>query len=363
MRFMSGICTGICSTIPPIFLHEIAPKEAIGFLGIFIQLMIAFGILVSFLLAQIFEVFLDGYMMWKMLLIVPVVPLVVQSYFFMCYFTFDTPKWLLFMSRGSEMEMVLRKIYKPWAWQSRMSFLDEDKVSIKSIHENLPGLLARSWSKPMALVYILCFIQQFSGINLSIFYSSSTVENFSLNERASLLTTIIGTVNFVSIFPTLFFINNLGRKTLLLQGLLGMGSCYTVFVLIGYFYKYEFSGWIQFSMLILSVTFYETSLGSVLWVYITEVLAVGWIGSAVCLHWLFASIIAGTYPFLLESYQYMSIQILYSICAFILFCGYFLVKYLAIDTKGIPIETITKQFIGEKDFILDSTQPVSKLLS
>ncbi|OMJ68584.1 hypothetical protein SteCoe_33918 [Stentor coeruleus] len=166
IRFMSGICTGICSAIPPIFLHEIAPKEAIGFLGIIIQLMITFGILVNFLFAQMFEMLLHGDLILKMIMIVPIIPLIVQSYFFMSYFTFDTPKWLLLMSRNADMEMVLRKIYKPWAWQSRISFLDEDKVSIKSIHENLPGMLARSWEKPMALVYILCFIQQFSGISL-----------------------------------------------------------------------------------------------------------------------------------------------------------------------------------------------------
>ena len=79
----------------------------------------------------------------------------------------------------------------------------------------------------------LMLLQQLSGINIVMFYSSTILT--SLHMRATLITALVGIVNCVSVFPTIILFKKFGRKSLLWvfsfaisASLIGLGVCLIV---------------------------------------------------------------------------------------------------------------------------------------
>ena len=60
---------------------------------------------------------------------------------------------------------------------------------------------------------MLSILQQLSGINAVMFYSSTIMGEVGF--RPNIGTAIVGLVNMVSTFPTLYLMGKFGRRTLL----------------------------------------------------------------------------------------------------------------------------------------------------
>ena len=79
----------------------------------------------------------------------------------------------------------------------------------------------------------LSLMQQLSGINIVMFYSSTILT--SLKMRATQITAIVGVVNCISVFPTIILFKKFCRKSLLWvfsfaisASLIGLGVCLIV---------------------------------------------------------------------------------------------------------------------------------------
>ena len=79
----------------------------------------------------------------------------------------------------------------------------------------------------------LSLMQQLSGINIVMFYSSKILVSLPL--RATLITALVGVVNCISVFPTIILFKKFGRKPLLWvfsfaisASLIGLGVCLIV---------------------------------------------------------------------------------------------------------------------------------------
>jgi MFS family permease len=69
---------------------------------------------------------------------------------------------------------------------------------------------------------VLC-LQQLSGVNAVLFYSSSVLETILPNAGAGALSVGITVVNALMTFPAIFLVDSLGRRPLLLISATGMG--------------------------------------------------------------------------------------------------------------------------------------------
>lgn len=353
LRFFVGICVGICSTIPPIFINEISPREVKCTLGVFIQFMINLGIFMSYIVGGISNYCLSGYWSWALPFLFPCTIIVGQNYYLLERFNYDSPKWLLFNNRQSDIERIMRKIYKPWAWQSRISELEEEKSSIKSIAQDLPGLITRSISRPITLAYILCIFQQLTGINVSIFFSKVTLSRYEdFSSISIMLTEIIGFVNFLLVLPCFCLVKSVSRRFLLLQGFFGLFLCYSSLVAVFYFDTKFYPHWLELIIIFLSLGFYETSLGPIVWIYITELISFEWIGSAVCIQWLCSGGISIIIPLIFEYGGLFEYQITYGCFAVACVFGFALIYNFTIDTKDAKIEELAERF-SKKDSTIE----------
>jgi Sugar (and other) transporter len=288
----------------------------------------------SIILGIIAEKFEDDLSIYLFLLLVPVVSTSVQNYFFISWPEVDSPQWLLSDKRISQVEYLFKKIYKPWAWQYRLTLLEQEQSKKKPQTK----LSSKILKKPLILCSILCVLQQFSGVNGIIFYSDRILKDSeSSSNQSSYFTLVIGLFNFLTVFPMFVLIKKIGRKVLLMQGLMGISILFAVFSSLYYFLSGLVNNWIKLLILLLVVWFYETSLGPVIWIYITEILSAGWVGIAITLQWICAGIIAGSYLFLFKFGYDQDIDIYFSISGLICFIGFFLVLILTVERKTVQI--------------------------
>ena len=286
------------------------------------------------LIGTLAEAFLSNLAIYILLLSLPAFAITIQNHLLINHYNFDTPRWLQYNQRNVEIQQLLQKIYKPWAWQPRLHKIE---LEDGSDHKNTaPVLISNILRNPMMLSYILCMLQQFSGINVIFLYSKMIFKNSEqFVHQSSYLTLVLGFVNFLVVLPNLIFIEKYGRKILLLQGLLGLSISYLLYSILAYFVDDTFQIWIKLMVLLLVICFYETSLGPVIWIYITEILTIGWVGSSITIQWICAAFIAATYPILFEYNFDKDIDLFFLVCSVICFFGFIFVYKIAQETRNM----------------------------
>ena len=119
----------------------------------------------------------------------------------------------------------------------------------------------------------LSLFQQLTGINIVMFYSSTIMGSSGL--PPNLITALVGIVNCVSVFPTLYLFKKFGRKPLLwilsfaiAGSLVGLGVCN----LINSKGKDPTAQSLSIVFLMGFIVFFEFSLGPLLWIYMSEIM-------------------------------------------------------------------------------------------
>src|SRR5215204_311778 len=219
-RFVIGLAVGAAALTVPLYLSEVAPTEIRGAISSLNQLMITVGILTAYIVNAILAS--GGAWRWMLgLAVVPAVILLIGMYFMP-----ETPRWLVSRDRDDEAREVLRRDRSEEA-------VEKEIRDIREIEEQEEGglreLLA-SWVRPALVVAIgLAVFQQIIGINTIIYYAPTTLTNVGYGAAAAIYANlIIGVVNVAMTFVAIWLIDRVGRKPLLLTGLVGMVASLTV---------------------------------------------------------------------------------------------------------------------------------------
>ena len=154
--------------------------------------------------------------------------------------TYETPRWLLSKHKDQKAIQVLKALRGPNFHITKE--LDKIKASVRrsySVAEQLMEFQHRSIFIPFLLVLMLMFFQQFSGINVAIFYASQVFLEAGLSQReVNLIVAIaIGVVQVIATLVSVVLVDCLGRKILLTIGSIGMSL--SSLVLGIYFYVYN----------------------------------------------------------------------------------------------------------------------------
>lgn len=319
--------------IPPIFISEISPDKIKVFLGSFIQLNISFGIFCSLILSD-YSRFISSHL-YRLLLLYgfPLLVAALQTFLLIKVYKVDSPSWLYSNGRIRDTETVLKSIYHSYAWQLKMNSFDQ-KSKIPSLTQSQPSaILLRN---PKTLAYILCFVQQLSGINVITFYSKDIfAKTDSIKQRADDFTVFIGLCNFLVIFPIIWVIQKLTRKTVMEIGLMGMFLSYVGYILIEVFLDGLYKAYISFMGLLSATLCFQLALGTALWIYLTEILAICWVGTGISVQWIGAAGVGGIYPLLLIRGLKSDLEILFAICSTACLFGFLVVFKLASEIKDL----------------------------
>lgn len=239
------------------------------------------------------------------------------------------------MQKQQESEQVLKKIYKPCHWQQRLNSIENNQTKRQSFDSNPVQIVV---TNPKVLSCILFIFQQFSGMYGFLYYSKEIfIANEYSGKESSLLTVLVGAVNFITVFPNFYMVTRIPRKVILAVGLFGMGLCNLVFYFSPWVVNEENSYYVEFVVFFLYVLLYQCGIGAVVWVYLTEILGVCWIGTAITVRWICSCVNVTVFPLVFMKYFGNEIQVYFVFSAGVCIVGALVVVKLATPIKNFFI--------------------------
>ncbi|XXH02827.1 hypothetical protein Hte_009214 [Hypoxylon texense] len=229
-RMFMGLGMGIKISVIPIYTAEVSPASIRGGMVTSFQLWVAFGIMIGMVFNLAF--YRIGVLAWRFQLaaaFAPAIPVVL-----LVWFCPESPRWLMkkgryqqaFRSfcrlRNTEMQAA-RELYYAYRQviEERSAFAGTTLVrriwDLVSVPRLRRATMASAW---------IVISQQFSGINIMAFYSSTIFSSAGYGTLSSLLASFgFGLIMFVFAFPALYTMDTFGRRNLLLLTFPNMAWC------------------------------------------------------------------------------------------------------------------------------------------
>ncbi|WP_008582484.1 sugar porter family MFS transporter [Niabella soli] len=344
-RFIGGVGIGISSVAAPTYISEISTPGTRGRLGAMYQFNIVFGILIAFL-SNYFLKGMGGANDWRWMLGVMAIPSLI--YTLLVFSIPESPRWLI-ARKGDD--NAARQVLQQLGIGNIAAEMDDIKNSAAKEQQNGSlGFFNKKYCPVVWLAFFVAFFNQWSGINFILYYAPEILERAGLASKDSLLNSIaIGGTNLVFTFVGLYFIDRVGRKTLLLWG--AVGYIISLSMVAFAFYTHA-SPMFLLSFLLLFIASHAIGQGAVIWVFISEIFpnnirALGQsFGASV--HWVFAALITLITPVFLDANDGVFKDNPWPIFAFFAFMMFLELVWILTrvpETKGASLEELEKKLI------------------
>jgi sugar porter (SP) family MFS transporter len=339
-RFVLGLAVGSAALVVPLYLSEIAPTEMRGAITSLNQLMIVVGILAAFVVNAILASSGD----WRLMLGLAAIPSVVLLVGMI--FMPETPRHLVHAGEEEQARDVLEQMPGDEPPKERIQEIRE--VEQKESGTGLRAVFGEKWLRPALVVAVgLAVFQQLIGINTIIYYAPTTLTDVGFAKDSAIYANlIIGVVNLVMTIIAIRIIDRVGRKPMLLGGLIGMVTSLLVLgislsVLAKPHHASDPAAIITLVCLGTFIAFFAATWGPVVWVMLPEVLPLSVrgtaMGVAIFLHWGANFAVSQTFPVLLSSLGPGPVFLGYAGMGVLAFL---FVKTLVTETKGRSLEEI-----------------------
>lgn len=337
-RIIGGIGVGAASMLSPLYISEISPANKRGTLVTLYQLAIVLGInIVFFFNYKVAQYSTEAWNVdfgWRYMVGSEVVPAIL--FFIALLIVPESPRWLLKKGREEEALNVLTKVNTE---EQAIKVLQDIDLALKKEKGTFKELFEPGLRMAMLIGIILALFSQITGINSIMYYAPEILKSAGFGVDSALMqTVIIGVVNTIFTFVAIKYIDDLGRRTLLLWGASGMALCLFG---IGLLYQLAFTDGPWLLILILGfVGCFAMSLGPIPWVIISEIFPTKMRGTAMSLAivvlWVGVVIISQFTPVLLKMGESITFWIfMINAILFLIFT----VRFIP-ETKGKTLEEI-----------------------
>jgi sugar porter (SP) family MFS transporter len=336
-RIAAGIAVGAASMLAPIYIAEISPPQHRGKLVSLNLLAIFLGQFLSFFSNYSLSNF-GGDNNWRWMIGVMAVPSFLL--FVSLLFVPESPRWLAEKNQNDAAMKILTRINGVAEANREFAEIQE---TIKGSRGRLSELFHRGMFRILIIGMMLAIFQQITGINVVMYYAPSIFESAGFAKDSALLqTSIMGMVNLTFAVVSMFFVDKMGRKPLMLIGSIGMSIAMTLLAVT--FISGHAKGYFVLICIMGYLAAFGFSLGPVVWVLIAEIFPNRLRSVAVAIAtitlWAADFIVSLTFPYLLKHVQGYSFAIYGSMCVL---CFLFCWKYLE-ETKGKTLEEIEMDF-------------------
>jgi len=337
-RVIVGIGIGLSSGTVPVYISEVSPPDARGWTVSLFQLAITIGILLAYLVDYAFANVAQG---WRWMFGLSVIPAAVFA-LGMLYLP-ESPRWLVRHGQSDRARVLLSRI-RGGADASAEFQEIESSLAHAEEHGNLRDLLNPALRPALAVGIGLAIFQQITGINTVIYYAPKIVQAAGISSASgAILTTAgIGTVNVLMTIVSMWLIDRIGRRPLLLTGIAGM--ILTLGALGWAFHSASAGGalaWVAVISIMVYVASFAISLGPIFWLLIAEIYPLkvrsSTEGVAATFNWGSNLVVSLTFLTLLGAIGATRTFWLYGLFAI---GAWFFSFYLVPETKGRTLEEI-----------------------
>jgi SP family galactose:H+ symporter-like MFS transporter len=341
-RVVLGLAIGIASFTAPLYLAEVAPEYIRGAMVSLYQLMITIGILVAFLSDTAFSY--SGN--WRWMLGVIALPGVL--FLLGVSLLPDSPRWLMMRGRKEEAREVLLRLRGDPAIVSREAADIEEQLKTPQRGWHL-FLENSNFRRSVGLGVLLQLVQQFTGINVVMYYAPRIFQSMGYNVAAQMwFTAAVGLTNVLATFIAIGLVDRWGRKPILYTGFtvmaIGLGVVGTV---MHFGIATQGQQLLAVAMLLMFIVGFAMSAGPLVWTLCSEVQPLKGrdfgIGASTLTNWTANTIVGATFLTLLNTFGRAETFWLYAALnvLFLLFT-YALVP----ETKGVTLEHIERKLMS-----------------
>ncbi len=347
-RLIIGAGVGVAAVAAPLYAAELAPTAVRGRFVSAYQLAITMGIFLAYLV--------DGWLTksdaWRIMLGAAAVPGLLL--FAVALVAPRSPRWLMTQHRRAEAAAELRKVRPGVDVEPRLDTI-EAALRQEGDRASWGEVFAREWRRPLMIGVWLAVFQQITGINAIIYYADQIFASAGFvtqSAQTTVTTWAIGGVNVLATLIAIAFIDNLGRRKLLLTGLIGMGIS---LVVVGIAFRFivpaaagavaatgpSTAGIVTLLALVCFIVCFAFSMGPVVWTVINEVFPGHIRGRAVAVatavNWGSAFLVSQSFLSLIGA---MGNSLTFWL--FALFCGvaWVWIYFRVPETKGQSLEQI-----------------------
>ncbi|KAJ7756476.1 general substrate transporter [Mycena maculata] len=382
-RFITGLGVGSLSMAVPLYNSEISPPEVRGSLVALQQLAITFGIMISFWIDYGTN-FIGGTgesqreAAWRIPLALQLVPAIILGIgiLFMPF----SPRWLINQGRNDEALTVLSRargqpedsdLVQIEFLEIKAQYLFEKETSEK----NFPNYQDGSWSsnfklgffayfsllRERSLLYrvaigsLTMFFQQWTGkgigVNAILYYAPSIFQSLGLTGNATslLATGVVGIAMFLATIPAVIWVDQLGRKPVLISGAFLMAFCHIIVaILTGLFHNswpdHVAAGWVACALVWIFAMGFGYSWGPCAWIIIAEIWPLSVRGKGVSIaassNWMNNFIVGQVTPTMLTHLGFGTF-VFFGVFSFL---GALFILFFVPETKGITLEEMEEVF-------------------
>jgi len=298
-RIMVGLAIGVCSYTGPLYISEISPAKNRGALVSLNQLLITVGILVSYLT----DYLLANGEHWRWMFGLAAFPAVILG--IGMWFLPESPRWLMTQGLREQARSILLRVRTADEANRELDAIESEEHGVEA---GWSELLAPGYRAALMIGVGLAIFQQITGINTIIYYAPTIFQlaGFGSAAQAILATAGVGAVNVIMTVVSVWLLDRVGRRPLLLTGIAGMIASLTV---LGFVFTLGSHSAALGELAVVSVMVYvgsfAISLGPIFWLLISEIYPLrirgAAMGVATMANWGFNLLVALTFLVLVES--------------------------------------------------------------
>ncbi len=357
-RLIGGLGIGVASMLAPLYISELSPSYKRGRLVALYQFAITLGILFSYFInAYLLRLSHTEFMLqtngllhkimvsevWRIMLGTSVVPAFL--FLFLLLSVPESPRWLTIKGKEQGALRILKRIVTN----------DEAQKEISDIKSNLQketgglGILFKAGFRLAMIIGVsLAFLSQVSGINAIIYYGPKILQEAGLPVSDALSgQVVIGFVNVLFTLIAIWKIDRLGRKPLLLAGVIGIISS---LIIIGLLFSFNSTNtYLLLIFILFFIACFAFSYGPVIWVLLAEIFPAKIRGKAMSLAtfslWMGTALVGQLTPIFLEKLKPAGTFWLF---ALLTTPAFWLAIKIIPETKGKSLEEIERYWLNRK---------------
>lgn len=362
-RVIGGLGVGAASVIAPAYIAEVSPARVRGRLGSLQQLAIVTGIFVALLSDAMLANFaggaagsLWGLQAWRWMFMAEAIPALV--YGLMALRLPESPRYLVARGQLERAGQVLTDVTGEIDVRAKIDEITgtintERQESLRDLRGHRFGL------KPIVWVGILLSVfQQFVGINVIFYYSTTLWRSVGFDESDALTITVITSVtNILVTIVAILLVDRVGRRLMLMVGSIGMAATLGLMAVAFSFGTVDAAGevalaepWSTIALVSANafVVFFGATWGPLVWVLLGEMfpnsIRAGALAVAAAAQWVANFFISTTFPAFAE----IGLTFAYGFYAFFALLSFFFVYVKVAETKGRELESMTEEVIVQR---------------
>ena len=355
-RVVGGVGVGMASVIAPTYIAEVSPAHVRGRLGSMQQLAIVLGIFAALLsdawlagnAGGAAAPLWFGLAAWRWMFLCAVIPALI--YGALVFGLPESPRYLVAKGQLGPAKDVLKQVLGLASTTAidqkvrdiQQSLHSEYRATLRDLRGSASGLLPVVW-----IGILLSVFQQFVGINVIFYYSSTLWHSVGFSEADSFTITVVtSVVNVLVTLVAIALVDRIGRKPLLVVGSGGMA---VTLALMSWCFAHAIGNGAQLTLpgawgmtaLVAAnayVVFFGLSWGPMVWVLLGEMfpnriraLALAVAASA---QWLANFAITATFPGLAQ----LGLTFAYGLYAGFALLSLMFVLSAVRETKGMELE-------------------------